>query len=437
MTADKNIPFGLKKAHSLLKKNNKGMALIMVLSTIVFIVLLIQETVFETQIEYRSAIAELNSLRAYHAAKSGMEVNLLRVKTYTKLITHYAQQIRPFRSYVDLIYQFPFHWPPLIPDGLDLISTKEFSKIKDNSFMDSTFITSIEPEISRIDINDLASPIPSLRSWTFFVLHRLINILSKYNKKLADELKNQNPIELLRNIRDWVDPNSQRQIGSDSENSLYDQETLPPNRSFISLQELNQVIGMSDIYYKALEPFITIHGEKGLNINTAPAELLQALHDNFPMELAQEIAELTSNPLNPFVFTKQTFSDFLTKRGFSNLKQHFFPDEATSVNKEELSISYIYLDAPHNFRMKSIGIAGKSQKTITATYFNTSSFIKRFNTLMKAEKKRERKRIAAKFSKRQIRMETKKSNPSPSTSPPSTPLNQNQEPTIIYWKESF
>ncbi|MDE0518871.1 MAG: hypothetical protein OXH36_04885, partial [Bdellovibrionales bacterium] len=64
---EKIEPSGYKKS------SKKGMALIMVLSTIVFVILIIQETVFDTQVEYRSAIAELNSLRAYYAAKAGME----------------------------------------------------------------------------------------------------------------------------------------------------------------------------------------------------------------------------------------------------------------------------------------------------------------------------------------------------------------------------
>lgn len=438
MTTDKTISFGIKKTNSFPKTNNRGMALIMVLSTIVFIVLLVQETVFETQIEHRSAIAELNSLRAHHAAKSGMEVNILRVRTYIKLTTQYAQQIQPFRSYVDLIYQFPFHWPPLKPDGLDLISAKKFSKIKENSFMQgSFFVTSIEPETSRIDINDLASPIPSLRKWTFQVLYRLIYHLQLNNKKLAAEINEKNIFEILNNIKDWVDPDRQ-QTGQNqiSENNLYSHDRLPRNRSFISLQELHEVAGMSDTLYTALTPFITIHGEKGLNINSAPPELLQALHDSFPMELAQEIAELTSIPLNPFIFTKQIFSDFLVEKGFSNLKQYFFPKREKNTDKKEQSIPYLYFDAPHNFQMKSTGIAGNSQKTITAIYFNTSSFIKRFKTLMEKEKKREKKRIAAQLSTRQIRMRNQQSNPPPSTNTP-TPSKQNQKPTIIYWKESF
>ncbi len=430
MTINKVFLSNIKKhTHFLFSKTRqKGMALIMVLSTIVFIILLIQETVFETQIEYRSATAELNSLRAYYAAKAGMEVNILRVKNYIKLTTNYSQQIQQFRAYIDLIYQFPFQWPPPIPENLNSINQSEFSKIKEDSFMQAEFITSIEPESSRIDINDLASPIPSLRKWTFQTLYRLIFYLRLNDQKLADEITEQNIIEVLHNIADWVDPDNQQAMQSTfSEKSLYSQETLPPNRSFISLQELHQVAGMSDILYKAIAPFITVYGEKGLNINTASAELIQALHDAFPIELAREIAAITSNPLNPFVFTKQTFSQLLNEKGFSNLQEYFFPPERQeNTAPEEQPVSYINFDAPYNFKMTSVGLAGKSQKTITATYFHTPHFIKRFNTLMAEEKKRV---LGQEKPKRE-------SQPGPRPNLPS-PSNQNQEPVIIYWKETF
>ncbi len=424
---------------SLLKRNQeKGMALIMVLSTVVFIILLIQETVFETQIEYRSAISEMNSLRAYHAAKAGMEVNILRVKTYIKITKSHTQSINQFRSYVDLIWQFPFQWPPFAPEGLDNIQTDELNKIKKNSFMQNQFVTSIKPETSRIDINDLASPIPSLRKWTFNMLYSLIFILRVKDKELEEEVSDQNIVDILNNIKDWVDRDTQQGELGVSEGDLYKQEGLPPNRSFIGPGELRQVAGMSDMLYTALTPFITVYGEKGLNVNTASLELLQALHEEFPEELAQEIVELTSNPVSPFVFTKKTFMAFLAERGFDNLKQYLFPQPSPPPDQEPIPppdqepipISYFYFDAPHNFRLQSTGFAGENRKTLTATYFDTASNARRFNELMKQEQKREGERIKKELNRNRIRAGSL-----PQSTPP-PPSNQNNQPFIIYWKES-
>ena len=458
MKLDSFILLRIKKIFSTLfqKKRQRGMALIMVLSSIVFILVFVQETVFETQVEYRSAINELNSLRAYHAAKSGIEVSLLRLKTYAKITQAHKEQIKMFRSYIDLIWRFPFIWPPPTPAEINSIDSKQFTKIKKESFMQTSFITSIEPESGRIDINDLASPIPSLRAWTLLTLIRLINHLKLTNEALSDEFNDDQVNQVLLNITDWIDPDTQiNRQGSLSEGALYENNISPPNRSLISLEELRQVKGMSDTLYEALIPFLTIYGEKGLNINVAPMELLMALHNEFPIELAQEIYQMTSsNPLNPFVFTKESFSKFLTERGFEDLEQYLFPkdmndstaevDVTEDIGEDALQniIPYINFNAPHHFRIKSTGIAGNSQKTITATYFDAYFSNTLFNSLMKKEEKREIKKIKQKLSASQVVVteeeepeETEKNTNQKAGTPSGS--GQSLAPLIIYWKESF
>ena len=375
----------------------RGMALMMALSFTVFTMLVVQETIFETQTEYRSARAELESLRAYYAAKAGMELNLLRLKTYTRLTSgsNNHKSVPLFRAYLGLLWKFPIVWPPPVLEELSQITQDEMRSIQENSFLQSQFYTSIEPSASKLDVNDLASPVPSLREWTFQVMSRLIFILRERDEKLKEEVSDQDIVDLLENIKDWVDPDRQKGGGVLSENSLYENETLPPNRSFLSVEELNQVKGMSARLYKAIKPFVTVYGEKGIDINTASIELLQALHQDFTLELAQEVYGLTHVLLSPFIFTKESFEEFLTDKGFENLKQDLFPSpeelkEAEEV-EEDLPISYIYFDALHNFQIKSIGSSGKSQKTITAVYFHPVAFQNRFRNFVKrgTEKKGE------------------------------------------------
>ena len=413
-------------------KNKKGMALMMVLSTTVFVILLIQESVFETQTEYRSAIAELNDLRAYYAAKAGMEVNILRVKAYVKLHKNKenAAIIKPIRAYMDLIWRFPFHWPPKIPEGMNKIQQEDFSKLNKNSLMTAQFFTSMEPETGRIDINDLSSPLPSLRKWTFDILYRLIFILVK-NQGIEEELNEQDIKNIVHNIKDWVDPDTKAGPGETSEADLYDLENLPPNRSFLSPQELKQVAGMTETLYKALLPFITVYGEKRLNINTAGPELLQALHDEFPKELAEEIAELTARPLNPFVFTEDTFKSFLNQRGFDNLSQYLFPKTPKNQDSPEwMPKSYLDFGSPHNFRMQSKGFAGRSQKSLTAVFFDPSFLSQRFKELIEAEDNWEKERIKRQSDGINTADET--------TSEHKRPLEYLQRaPFIIYWKEKL
>ena len=421
----------IKKSLLFSKNRQKGMALIMVLSTIVFIILIVQETVFDTQIEYRSAVSELNSLIAYHAAKSGMEVNILRVKAYTKIMNNYGKNVKPFQSAVDLIWRFPLQWPPPIPDSANSRQKEDLIKMKGDSFMNSGFITFIEPENSRIDINDLASPIPPLREWTALTLFRLIDFLHRKNKAQVEEIQEADILRIIDNIRDWVDPDSR--IGT----STLSEPAGNANQSFTSLEELRQVEGVSDKLYAMLKPFITIYGEKGLNINTAPATLIKALHSSFPIELAEEIVTLRST--QSILFTEESFRQFLNEKGFYDLVQDLLPPKKGSQDANNTNnpkpISYIYFDAPHNFRMHSIGSHGKNQKTLTATYFDTPYCITRTKNIMAAAKEQQKKKITTQVYERRVRIQPPKKRTDEEQNP--APAKATYTPTIIYWKESL
>ena len=436
-----------------LTQNNKGIALIMVLSMIVFVIVLVQETVFDTQIAYRSAVADLNAVKAYYSAKAGMEVNILRVKTYLQLTKSHGNkpEIKPLIPYMNLIWQFPFGWPPSQPENSTSLHAQEIQKLTEKSLMKNQFITFVQPENSRIDVQDLASPIPSLRKWTFVVLFRLIRHLQSEHPALKESLNEQEIRDILNNIKDWVDMDQQKGHSTMSETSLYEQEGLPPHRSFVSKQELKQVAGVSPLLYNALEPFISIYGEKGLNINTAPVELLMALHEEFPKELAQEIVALRSHPVKPILWNKKNFMSFLNEKGFSYLSQALetkedntgtatitSPAETSTEPSPQNTISYIYFDTPHNFTMQSTGWAGEVRRTITAVYFDTPFVIKRFRDLLQKEIKREKQKIQAQLAQSQVRTSTSafsdqlKEPISPPLRPPPV-----IKPMIIYWKESF
>ena len=392
----------------------------MVLSGTVLVISIIQETIFDTQTEYRSTASELHALKAYYAAKAGMEISLLRVKNYRDITktTSGNNAVQSFRPYMDLIWKIPFSWPPVMmnEDG-ETNPSEEITALTDSSLMQgATYKTLITSTASRIDLNDLASPIPSLRDWTFKILYQLIQA---QQQELIDDdiqaeiLDDAQITDILSNIKDWIDPNELAGEQSLPETSASNDNISPPNRSLISVTELHQVPGMSDALYEKIKPFVTIHGEKGLNINTAPAELLQAL--GLPEEAAQEAFAMTSNHT---LFTQSTFSDFLNSQGLQHLTQELIGDPE---NKD-----YLLFDAPHNFIIESTGFFQNSVKTLTAIYVDTAFISSQFNKLIDAD------------IKRQQRNPEQEENPqaAPLESTPQRPTTSEQAPVIIYWKES-
>jgi len=291
-----------------------------------------------------------------------------------------------------------------------LNKSQKQNKGESKSFMQAKYMASIQPTGGRIDINDLASPIGALRDWTFSRLTLLMHNLRAENEQLEKEMNKSN---ILQNISDWVDPNStvgRGTTGSAPESGLYLERSssLPPNRPFTSKEELRKVAGMTELIYDALSSFITVHGEKGININVAPPEVIKSLHQDFPDALVEEITQLTTPMLGATVFTEKTFRQFLRTRGYSGIAQNLMPQED---GKKAERGSYLIFDAPYNFTITSTGIAGQSQKTITDVYVDMQRLSRRFQVLVNKQRKR------------QGLQERKFSQPF-------------QTPWIVYWKEA-
>ncbi len=413
-------------------KNQKGMAIIMVLSTLLFVFLLIQETVFETRVEHAVSSKELHDLQAYYMAKAGMELSLLRIRTYNTLaekITGMKEALF-MRPYLDLMWRLPFGWPPLlVPLEEEQAEDDSHSSTKQKSlFNKGGYTTFLQTTGGRIDVNNLSSPIPQLKKWTYFILFALIKKLQDENNTLK-ALTDSDISKLLNNISDWIDLDSMQQteagISTLPENILYELPTRPLNRKLINMQELLPVKGMTHQLYQALKPFITVFGENTLNLNTLPALLMQSLHPDLNAQVTQSITDKTHKILNPLMLNWALFTQSIKAEGLGHIVEDWqnnprFIFEATGDDgKVGTMKNFVHFNSPYNFKIVSIGRAGGSQKTITAIYIDWKGLFKHTqklsNILSKSSSSKRGKGRGSNFS--------------------SPPLELNN-PSIIYWKVS-
>ena len=94
-------------------------------------------------------------------------------------------------------------------------------------------------------------------------------------------------------IADWRDDNDLRRLNG-AELAEYEEaglRSVPSNRPFVSIAELQQVIGIDTELYKKLRPNITVHGfNEQINPQSAPREVLQALPEVNTIEIDEIIA---------------------------------------------------------------------------------------------------------------------------------------------------
>lgn len=117
---------------------------------------------------------------------------------------------------------------------------------------------------------------------------------------------------------DWIDANDQTVSAYGAEDGQYlvaEPAYRAANQFFTSVSELRLIEGMTEEAYRALLPNVAalpVSGA-GINVNTAPAEVIASLHDE--LTLAQATAVVEKRAEEPFT----TVQDFLALSEFAGL----------------------------------------------------------------------------------------------------------------------
>lgn len=352
-------------------RNNKGAALLMALFTVTLIIFIAIEVSYDTAVEYRVATADYQRVKAYYAAKAGVELSLLRIQLYQNVYEQYKDQLKGQTQLLDLIWQFPFMWPPTVGKDVGHVSAEEIKDTVKESLMDATYITQIESEGGKIDLNDLASPSEALRLSTRKQLKQLIENRLSADDDWADENRNLNTEELINNIQDWIDEDTVGLNGGSESGNYPDAKSnfVPPNQGFKTLEELHMVKGMTDALYQALAPQVTVYGLKGINVNYADKKVLMSIDPQITEEIADECVARRGNPeLGPFK-DENDFKSLLSTKG-------------VNVDKFNESQIPLYFDAEYNFRIKSIGQFGNSSREIIAIVYDFDTVKERLEKLL-------------------------------------------------------
>lgn len=135
---------------------------------------------------------------------------------------------------------------------------------------------------------------------------------------------------------------------------------------------------MKDDFFKLLESRVTVYGTKGINVNYAPKEVLQALDRQMTDEVVQRVMERRNNPdLGGLFANADDFLGFISGYG---------------VNSETFNEAGVPLlfDAEYNFRITAIGQSKKSSKEISVITYDFDTSKDRFIELLDKQEEKEK-----------------------------------------------
>lgn len=274
-------------------KNEKGVALLMAMFCVMIMAFLAVELNFDTSVEYILSNKEYHRVKAYDAAKAGMELSLLRIQLFKNVNKQYGSQLKGQESILQMLWSLPFTWPPAIPDATSIVDKDQMKTAMSESFMDARYVAQISAEGSKIDVNDLDSMSESLRKATQEQLAKIfIQKLEMEDDPWVEKNRNFEYEELINNMQDWIDEDNISLNGGDEKSRYPDADvdaTVPPNRPFQTMDELKMVDGMTEEVFNMLLPHVTVYGSKGINVNQANGEVLKSIDTIITDEMVTEI----------------------------------------------------------------------------------------------------------------------------------------------------
>lgn len=353
-------------------KNERGMALVLAIFSVVLITHIVMEISYETNIEYLVNAKSVQRVKAYYAAKSGVEISLLRIKIYNGIMQTYGENLKSMGAMakmVDMVWSMPFMWPPMLPPDVDTVSKEQIEAKVKESVMDATYQTSIMDEGTKIDVNDLDSPAKTIRESTKKLLLQIFESKKQQDEEWAKLYQSTNFEEVINNMIDWLDTDREAKNGGAENQGYQDLRDLqdlgiqyPPNRHFRSVDEIRLVTGMTEDIFQILLPRVTVFGAKAINPNYAPADLIKSLDPSITDEVMAEFLKRRSDPEQGPFTQKNEFWSFLDSHG-------------ARIAKETIDETPLAFTKPTNFRIKAIGEYKGAVRQIEAIVFDVDNSV--------------------------------------------------------------
>lgn len=344
-------------------KNQKGMALIFVIFVLVLASYLVTEISYESNVEYIVNANAVHRVRAYYAAKSAVDISLLRIKLYSKIQKQFGSQIPPEqRQFLEYVWSFPLMWPPPLDPNAFAVERENLNDTLKESFMGASFQVTITDEGTKIDINDLNSPSKALRDSTRRLIEGLFRNKMENDEDFARRFRDFRFEDLVNHLQDWVDDDSTSLTGGDESqyySEINDPEVkLPPNRAFRTVDEIRLVATMTDELFSMLKPIITVYGMKAINPNTASTDLLKAIDRSMTDEITSAVKARINDPNQGGPFkNEQDFWGFLASKG-------------TNISTEVQQATPLFFEKAVNFKIEALGTSANTTRGITAYVFD-------------------------------------------------------------------
>lgn len=386
-------------------KNNQGIAIMMVLSTIVILVALIGTITYSNFLHTLIVYNKNDQMQAQINAESGLSFALGRLSIYQSALNileknpSRKKMVKP--DDLNLIWSTPFIFPIPLGKNASIIQKDALKSFEKNTFLEGGMQTSIQNISIGINLNllrlipkksnpqeniggddnfdsndnpiqdDYSTVTDSKSPPHLIIKKRLVELLAKKMEEAREKFENYEeiygdytPDKLITAIQYYVnDPNMMENSTSDiSDIVSYYQEIKAKHAPLSSMSELHLIYPWNDALIKLIEGSVTVHGNSSIDLNKMTQDTLKMIIPEIQQQSIKEFFEYRDDPKDPHLFlNKEEFIRYISERA-----QIIDRETLTQRMNQMEAASITFGPTGSLFKIISKGIYGRRTFTIEA-----------------------------------------------------------------------
>jgi type II secretory pathway component PulK len=391
----------LKNELKIILKNERGVALMMIMTAIILLMAIYGEFTFESKISRIKATNVMDRSQAKLLAESGLAMAITRLKLYkeafNKLESNTAAKGQVPPQLLNTLWEVPFIFPIPIGAGANAAVKETVKKFTEDSLLDGSMrvtVTNISNRMNlnmlrfdtakktpidpnnpdpEVDPNDgIVDPSPtaiqnnvSVDQSLYFLMKRLVDEKKEKDEGFEDRNGNINYQQLVSNLKFFMsdyqslltDP-----MAGEAESNFSRIPLTPKYGPLSSASELYVIPGWTDELIELIQNEFSVYPSAQIDLNKLTTNMLRILVPNIDEEQIRSFFEYRDNPEQPKFFN--TIDDF--KKWVVEVERIMNDTDFTARIEKFTKAGITFGSNPNLFKVISEGLYNRSTYTLVA-----------------------------------------------------------------------
>lgn len=392
----------------LILSNQRGVALMMIMTAIIFLMAIYGEFTFESKISRIKATNVMDRSQAKLLAESGLQLAMARLKlykeAYNKVESNPTAKQQVPSQLLNQLWELPFMFPIPVGKGASIAVKDTIQKFTDETLLDGQMRVSVQNISNRMNLNLLrfdtakktagkydanGQPIDqgsieedpndgqldtsptaiqnnvSVDQSLYFLMKRLVDEKKEKDPGFEDRYANINYQVLVTNLKYYISDFGSLQtdpLMGEAENTYSRIPLTPKYGPLSSASELYSIPGWNDELIELIQNEFSVYPSAQIDLNKLTSNMLRILVPTIDEEQIRSFFEYRDNPESPKHFN--TIDDF--QKWVVDIER-VVPEAQFKERIEKFTKAGITFGSnPNLFKIVSEGLYNRSTYTLVA-----------------------------------------------------------------------